>query len=102
MCHNPKCNCKKLLTFTPRQYMLEDGSMKIKLQKSFKGTQTAWNIFLIPAIKATAQFIGMAVSAKTKNPKVGQAITNILESISGGNILSLTDLHGIGLRLKVM
>ena len=44
----------------------------------------------------------MAVSAKTKNPKVGQATTNILKSISGGTILSLTDMHGRGLRLKVM
>ena len=44
----------------------------------------------------------MAVSAKTKNPKVGQATTNILKSISGGKILSLTDMHGNGLRLKVM
>ena len=44
----------------------------------------------------------MPVTAKTKNPKVGQATTNILKSISGGKTLSLTDLHGNGLRLKVM
>ena len=44
----------------------------------------------------------MAVSAKTKNPKIGQATTNILKSISGGKILSLTDIHGNDLRLKVM
>ena len=44
----------------------------------------------------------MAVSAKTKNPKVGQATTNILKSISGGKSLSLTDMHGRGLRLKIM
>ena len=44
----------------------------------------------------------MAVGAKSKNPKVGQATTNILKSISRGKILSLTDLHGNGLRLKVM
>ena len=44
----------------------------------------------------------MAVSAKTKNPKVGQATAKILKSMSGGKILSLTDLHGNGLRLKVM
>ena len=101
-CPNPKCNCQKIITFTPHQYMLEGGSIKSKLQKIFKGTQTAWNKFLKPAINATAPFIGMAVSAKTKNPKVGQATTNILKSISGGKILSLTDMHGRGLRLKVM
>ena len=44
----------------------------------------------------------MTVSAKTKIPKVGQATTNSLKSISGGKILSLTDMHGRGLRLKVM
>ena len=44
----------------------------------------------------------MAASAKTKNPKVGQATTNILKSISGGKILSLTDMHGNGLRFKMM
>ena len=82
--------------------MLEGGSIKSKLQKILRGTQTAWNKFLKPAINATAPFIGMAVSAKTKNPKVGAATTNILKSISGGKILSLTDMHGNGLRLKVM
>ena len=82
--------------------MLEGGSINSKLQKIFRGTQTAWNKFLKPAIIATALFIGMAVSAKTKNPKIGQATTNILKSISGGKISSLTDMHGNGLRLKVM
>ena len=99
---NPKCGCQKIITFTPHQYMLEGGSIKSKLQKLFNGAQTAWNIFLKPAINATAPFIGMAVSAKTKNPRVGQATTNILKSLSGGKILSLTDMHGRGLRLKVM
>ena len=101
-CPNPKCGCRKIITFTPHQYMLEGGSTKSKLQKIFKGTQTAWNKFLKPAINATAPFIGMAVSAKTKNPKFGQATTNILKSLSGGKILSLFDMHGRGLRLKVM
>ena len=104
-CPNPKCGCQKIITCTPHQYMLEGGSIKSKLQKIFKGTQTAWNKFLKPAINASAPFIGMAVSAKTKNPKVGAATTNILKSISGGKlgkILSLTDLDGNGLRLKVM
>ena len=102
MCHNRKCNCQKQLTFTPKQFQLEGGSIKKILQKFFRWTQTAANKFLKPAIKATAPFIGMAVSAKTENPKVGQATTNILKSISSGKILSLTDIHGNGLRSKVM
>ena len=101
-CPNPKCGCQKNITFTPHQYMLEGGSIKSKLQKIFRGRQTAWNKFLKPAVNVAAPFIGMAVSAKTKNSKVGQATTNILKSISGGKILSLTDIHGNGLRLKVM
>ena len=44
----------------------------------------------------------MAVNATTKNQKVGQATDNILKSISGGKILSFTDMHGRGLRLKVL
>ena len=82
--------------------MLEGGWIKSQLQKIFKGTRTAWNKFLKPAFNVAAPFIGMAVRAKTKNPKVVQATINILRSISGGKILSLTDMHGHGLRLKVM
>ena len=81
--------------------MLEGGSKKCKLQKSFKGTQTALNKFLKPAVNVTAPFIGLAVSAKSKNPKIGQATTSILKSISCGKTLSLSDMHGHGLGLKV-
>ena len=42
-CPNPKCNCHKLILFTPHQNMLEGGSIKSKLQKIFRGTKTAWN-----------------------------------------------------------
>ena len=82
--------------------MLEGGSIRTKLQKVFRGTQTDWINFLKPAINATAPFIGRAVSAKIKNPKFGQAATNILKSISGGKVSTFTDVHGHGLRLKVM
>ena len=101
-CPNPKCGCQKIISFTPHQYMLESGAIKSKLQKIFKGTQIAWIKFLKPAVNVAAPFIGMAVGAKTKNPKVAAATTNILKSLSGGKILSLTDMHGRGLRLKVM
>ena len=36
-CPIPKCNCLKINTFTPRQHMLEGGSVKSKLQKTVKG-----------------------------------------------------------------
>ena len=99
--HN-KCRCQKVITFPPQQYMLERGSIESKLQKFFRGTQTAWNKTVKPAIKATAPFIGMAVSAKTKNPKFGAATSNILKSLTGGRILSLNDKHCKELRLKVL
>ena len=66
------------------------------------GSQTAWNKFLKPAANVATPFIGMSVSAKTKNPKIRQETTNRLKSISGGKILSLTNMHGNGLRTKVM
>ena len=100
-CPNPNCICQKLITFTPRQYMLEGRSIKSNLKSIFRVTQTARKKLLEPAFNATVPFIGFAVGAKTKNPKVGQATTNILKSISGGKILSLTDLHGNGLRLVI-
>ena len=79
--------------------MLGGGSIKSKLQNILGGTQTAGNKFLKPAVNVAAQFIGMAVSAKSKNPKVCQATTNILKSITGSEVLSFTDLHANGLGL---
>ena len=102
MCHNPKCNYHKQITFSPNQFQRERAGFKITMKKIFKGSETAWNKFLKPAVNVAAPFNSMTVGAKTKNPKVAQATTNILESISGGKILSLTDMHGNGLRLKVM
>ena len=103
VCPNPKCNCQKISTFTPNLYMLEDGSIKRKLEKKFKGTEKAWNKFLKPALNTASPYIGMAMSARTKNPQIGKATSDILKSISGGGgFLSLTDMHGRGLRLKVM
>ena len=43
----------------------------------------------------------MAVSARTKNLQIGKATSDNSKSISGGKILSLTDMHGHGLGLKV-
>ena len=89
------------MILTPKQFQLEGGSIK-KLQKILKRTQTAWNNFSKPAGNVAAPFIGMAVSAKTKNQNVGQTTTNILKSRSGGKIFSFTGMHGNGLRLKFM
>ena len=100
MCHNPKCKCQKQITFTPKQFQLEGGVFRNTMQRIFKGSQSAWNKFLKPTINTLAPVIGMAVGAKSKNKQVGAATTKILNSLMGGKILSLTDMHGRGLRLK--
>ena len=103
MCPNGRCKCQKQITFTPRQFQLEGSGFKDKMEKFFNGTEKAWDKFFKPAVNVAAPFIGMAVSAKTKNPRAGQATTNILKNILGGKILTLTDEYGgNGLRLKVM
>ena len=35
-CSNLKCNCQKIITFTPHQYMLEGGSIKLIYRKFLK------------------------------------------------------------------
>ena len=101
-CPNLKCGCQKIITFTPHQYMLEGGSIKNKLQKIFRGTKKAWDSFIKPGLKMATPLISAVVAAKTKNPQSAQVTYSILKSITGGKILSLTDIHGRGLRLKVM
>ena len=72
------------------------------MKKLFKGSQTAWNKFLKPALKLATPIISSGVAMKTKNPQSAQVTSNILKSLTGGEILSLTNMHGRGLRLKVM
>ena len=100
-CPNPKCNCQKIITFTPHQYMPECGSIKSKLQRLFRGTRKAWDSFIKPGLKLATPLISAAVAAKTKNPQSAQITNKILKSLTGDKILSPTDMHGIGLRLKV-
>ena len=64
--------------------MLEGNGFENTMKKSFKGSQTAWIKLLKPAVNVAEPSMGMAVSAKTKNPKVGQATTNKLKITSGG------------------
>ena len=76
MCHNPKYKCQKQITFSPKQFQVEGAGFKTKMKKIFKGSQTAWNKLLNPAVNVAAPFIGMALGAKTKNSKVAAATTN--------------------------
>ena len=53
-------------------------------------------------MKIASPIISAAVAAQTKNPQSAQITSNILKSLTGVKILNLTDMHGNGLRLKVM
>ena len=50
----------------------------------------------------TVPAIGMALASKTENPQLEQVSATILKSISGGKIISLSDVHGNGLHLQVI
>ena len=102
MCHNPKCKCQKHITFTSNQFQMECNGFKNTMKKILNGFQTAWNKFLKPASKIATPFISASVAAKTKNPQSAQITNNISKSLTERKILTLTDMHGRGLRLKVL
>ena len=97
-CPNPKCDCQKLITFTPHQCMLDGGSIKSKFYKIIKGTQTAWNKLLKSGLKLATQLTSATKAARTKNPQSAQITSKIKKLLTGGKVLSLTDMHGNGLR----
>ena len=100
---NPKCKCQNIIIFTPHQYIFEGRSIKNKIQKNFRGTKKAWDSFIKPGLKMATPLISAAVAAETKNLQSAQVTNSILKSLTGGKILSLTDMHsGAGLRLRVM
>ena len=82
--------------------MLEGGSINTKLQKNFRGTKKAWDSFIKPGLQIATPLISAAVAANTKNPQSAPITNNILKSLTGGKLLSLTDMHGRGLRINVM
>ena len=101
-CPNPECQCQQQITFSPKQFQLEGGLIKSNLKLIFKGTQTTWNKFIKPGLKMATPLISTAVAAKTKKPQSVQITNTLLKALTGGKIFSLTDMHGRGLRLKVM
>ena len=80
ICPNIKFNCQKQLSFIQSQFQL-DGARFQNTMKKNKGSEKAWNFFLEPAVNTLAPVIGMALGAKSKNPKVGPATTNSLKNI---------------------
>ena len=80
--------------------MLEGVLIKSKTKSIFRGTKKAGDSVNKPGIKMATPLISAAVAAKTKNPQSAQITNNNLKSLTGGEILSLTDMHGRGLRLR--
>ena len=72
-----------MITFTPRQSILEGASINSRLQKKFRGTKKAWDGFIKPGLKMATPLISAAVAAKTKNSQSAQITNNILESLTG-------------------
>ena len=61
-----ECNCKKEITFTLKEFELEEARWK---NKNFQRHSVLLkNFFLKPAVSLAAPFIGKAVGAKTKDP----------------------------------
>ena len=102
MCTNPKYKCKEQTTSTPNQFQLQGAGFKSKLGKKFNGTQSAWIVFLEPAVNLAPPFIGIAVVPETKKPQADQPTTETLKSLLGGKVLNLMDMQGHRLRLKDM
>ena len=102
MCHNPKYNCQKQSTFSPKQFQLEGNGFENTIKKIFQGSQAACNRFLKPALKIASPIVSAGVGMKKKNPQSAHATSNVLKSLTGCKILLLSDMHGRGLRLKVM
>ena len=92
----------KTINISPEQNQLEGSGFKKNWRREFERTEGEWNKLVKPAVKVATPFIGIAVGDKTKNPKVVQATSKILKSLSGHKVLSLTDMHGKGHRWKVM
>ena len=74
----------KTKNFTAREFEEESNGFESELKNVFEGNGKTWNEFLKPVVNVAAPFLGMAVSAITKLPKIGQATTIISKSISEG------------------
>ena len=62
-------------TFTPRQLQLEDNGFENNLQTFFKGIHSAWNNSVQSAYNVAAPVVGIAVAAKSKNPKSSKSLS---------------------------
>ena len=77
MCGKSGCKCQKQSTFSTKDYNLEGCGFQDKSKKIPMEQKKTLEKILKLALKIASRYIGMAVSAKTKTPKIAQATTNI-------------------------
>ena len=75
---------------------------KVNFEKFSDEQKKLEDSFIKPGLKMATPPISAAVAAKTKNPQSAEITNSVLKSLTGGKVLSLTDMHGRGLRLKDM
>ena len=69
-------------------------ALKMNYKKSSEGIKKASDKILKSVLKIASPYIRMTVTEETKNPKVGQATTKILNSMSVAKFYSLTNTLG--------
>ena len=72
---------------------MEGAGFENTIKKIFRGSQTAWNKFLIPTKNTLAPVRGMAIGENSRKKQVSAATTIILKSLTGRKILTLTDMQ---------
>ena len=101
LCQNPYCKGQKDISFFSRQFRPEGAGFRNTTKKIFQGTGKMWNNFIKPVLKIATPIISAGVAVKTKTAQSAQTNSNVLESLTGGEMLSLIDIYGNGLRSKV-
>ena len=101
-CLISNCKGQKQIIFTPKQFQLECGNFESELGKLSRGTPEKLGYFFEPDSKIATHLFSAAVGAKTKNSKLALTTNTFSKTISGGKLLSSTDMYGQGLHYIVM
>ena len=93
---------KKSLRLRLISICLKEDRLEASFKKFLEERKKLGKAISNPVFQMATPLISAAVAAKTKNPPSAQVANSILKSLTGGKILSLTDMQGRGLRLRVM
>ena len=100
-CPTPKCNCQKVITFTPYQYMLEGGSIQ-KTSEIFQRNEKSLGRFYYIGFKNGNTSDISRCRCEDKQSSISSNNKYYFKIINRGETLSLTHKQGQGLRLKAM